>query len=34
VLAHRLILSPEARAEGLQPRTLVREALVRTPVPV
>jgi MoxR-like ATPase len=34
VLAHRLILGPEARAAGLDPGELVREALARTPVPV
>jgi MoxR-like ATPase len=34
VLSHRLILSPEARAEGLTGAELVREALERTPVPV
>ena len=34
VLAHRLILAPEARAEGLTGADLVREALERTPVPV
>jgi MoxR-like ATPase len=34
VLAHRLILAPEARAEGLAGADLVREALERTPVPV
>ena len=31
---HRLILAPEARAEGLAGAELVREALERTPVPV
>jgi MoxR-like ATPase len=34
VLAHRLILSPEARAEGLAGAELVRDALEHTPVPV
>jgi MoxR-like ATPase len=34
VLAHRLIVAPEARAGGLEPETLVREAIARTPVPV
>jgi MoxR-like ATPase len=34
VLSHRLILAPEARAAGLDPAELVREALARTPVPV
>ena len=34
VLAHRLILGPEARSAGLSGRDLVREALARTPVPV
>jgi MoxR-like ATPase len=34
VLSHRLILGPEARAAGLDPAELVREALARTPVPV
>jgi MoxR-like ATPase len=34
VLAHRLILGPEARAAGIDPGELVREALARTPVPV
>jgi MoxR-like ATPase len=33
VLGHRLILGPEARANGTQPRQLVREAVERTPVP-
>jgi MoxR-like ATPase len=33
VLAHRLILGPEARANGTPPRQLVREAVERTPVP-
>jgi MoxR-like ATPase len=33
VLAHRLILGPEARANGTPPRRLVREAVERTPVP-
>jgi MoxR-like ATPase len=33
VLAHRLILGPEARAGGMPPETLVREAVDRTPVP-
>ena len=34
VLAHRLILAPEARASGLSGADLVREALEHTPVPV
>ena len=34
VLAHRLILAPEARSAGLSGVDVVREALERTPVPV
>ncbi|MFN2470019.1 MAG: AAA family ATPase [Gaiellaceae bacterium] len=34
VLAHRLIVAPEARATGASPADSVREALARTPVPV
>jgi MoxR-like ATPase len=34
VLAHRLILGPEARASGLSAAELVAEAVERTPVPV
>ena len=34
VLAHRLIVSPEARSAGLAGEDLVREALEHTPVPV
>jgi MoxR-like ATPase len=34
VLAHRLILGPEARASGLSAADLVAETLERTPVPV
>jgi MoxR-like ATPase len=34
VLAHRLILAPEARAGGLDGVELVRDILERTPVPV
>ena len=34
VLAHRLIVAPEARAAGLAPRDLVQETLEHTPVPV
>jgi MoxR-like ATPase len=34
VLAHRLIVAPEARAAGLSGADLVREALEHTPVPV
>jgi MoxR-like ATPase len=34
VLAHRLILAPEARATGLTGEQLVRETLDKTPVPV
>jgi MoxR-like ATPase len=33
VLAHRLILGPEARASGTPPQQLVREAVERTAVP-
>ncbi len=34
VLAHRLILAPEARSSGLDAEDLVRSILERTPVPV
>jgi MoxR-like ATPase len=34
VLAHRLIVAPEARSTGLSAEDLVREAIDRTPVPV
>ena len=34
VLAHRLVLAPEARSGGTTPGELVRQALERTPVPV
>ena len=34
VLAHRLILGPEARAAGLGAKELIAEAVERTPVPV
>ena len=34
VLAHRLILAPEARSAGLGPEDLIREAVDKTPVPV
>jgi MoxR-like ATPase len=34
VLAHRLIVAPEARAAGLSGGDLIREALEHTPVPV
>src|SRR5688572_2790116 len=34
VLAHRLILAPEARATGVSAEALVRDALDRTPAPV
>ena len=34
VLAHRLILAPEARSGGTEPAELVREAVDGTPVPV
>ena len=34
VLAHRLIVSPEARSAGLSAEALVREAIEKTPVPV
>jgi MoxR-like ATPase len=34
VLAHRLVLAPEARSTGMNGAELVRDALARTPVPV
>ena len=34
VLAHRLILAPEARSAGLTAEEIVGEALEQTPVPV
>lgn len=34
VLAHRLIVAPEARAAGTTSNELVRDALEKTPVPV
>ena len=34
VLAHRLMLAPEARSAGLTAGELVRDALEHTPVPV
>ena len=34
VLAHRLILAPEARSAALGAEELVADALVRTPVPI
>jgi MoxR-like ATPase len=34
VLAHRLMLAPEARSAGLTPAELVRDAVEHTPVPV
>jgi MoxR-like ATPase len=34
VLAHRLIVAPEARSTGLGAAELVREAIEKTPVPV
>jgi MoxR-like ATPase len=34
VLAHRLIVAPEARSSGLGAQDLVREAIEKTPVPV
>jgi MoxR-like ATPase len=34
VLAHRLMVAPEARSAGSTPGALVRETLERTPVPV
>jgi MoxR-like ATPase len=34
VLAHRLILAPEARSSGLDAEDLIRSVLERTPVPV
>jgi hypothetical protein len=33
VLAHRLILAPEARAAGVTGEDVIREALRETPVP-
>jgi MoxR-like ATPase len=33
VLAHRLILAPEARAGGVTGEDVIREALRETPVP-
>ena len=34
VLAHRLIVAPEARSAGLSAESLIREAIEKTPVPV
>jgi hypothetical protein len=34
VLAHRLILAPEARSGGLSAEALVRQAVDKTPVPI
>jgi MoxR-like ATPase len=34
VLAHRLILAPEARSSGLTGEQIVQETLEKTPVPV
>jgi MoxR-like ATPase len=34
VLAHRLIVAPEARSAGLSAEALIREAVEKTPVPV
>jgi MoxR-like ATPase len=34
VLAHRLILAPEARSSGFGAEELVADALAHTPVPV
>jgi MoxR-like ATPase len=34
VLAHRLIVAPEARTAGLSAEALIREAIEKTPVPV
>jgi MoxR-like ATPase len=34
VLAHRLILAPEARSAGLSAQALVAQAVEKTPVPV
>ncbi|MBD0348592.1 MAG: MoxR family ATPase [Thermoleophilia bacterium] len=34
VLAHRLIVAPDARATGTSPADAIRDALARTPVPV
>ena len=34
VLAHRLILSPEARSGGMDAEDIVRDVIERTPVPV
>jgi MoxR-like ATPase len=34
VLAHRLIVAPEARSSGLSGEQVIQEALEKTPVPV
>jgi MoxR-like ATPase len=34
VLAHRLLLAPEARAQGVEPAAIVAEVLARVPVPI
>ena len=34
VLAHRLVLSPEARMKGVTPESVVRRIVQNTPVPV
>jgi hypothetical protein len=34
VLAHRLIVAPEARSSGLGGDTIIEDALDKTPVPV
>jgi len=34
VLAHRLLLAPESRSQGIDPGALVAEALARVPVPL
>jgi hypothetical protein len=34
VLAHRLILNPEARLRGRSPAEVVRNAVARVPAPV
>jgi MoxR-like ATPase len=34
VLAHRLIVAPEARSSGISGETIVQDALEKTPVPV
>ena len=34
LLAHRLVLSPEARMKGVTPESVVRRIIQNTPVPV